>query len=85
MKTLTYRSGEEIRKGDCVRFHGNAAEIEFVALGPNDSNPDIASYVKEFGGGIMILDPQVSGRTFIPSNDINGYEDLEFVSRRQGL
>jgi hypothetical protein len=28
---LKYRSGEDVRKGDHVRFHGKDAEIEFVA------------------------------------------------------
>lgn len=37
--------------------------------------------MQEFGGGVMILDPMVSGRTFIPTDQINEYEDLEFVSR----
>jgi hypothetical protein len=27
---LTYRSGEEIKKGDRVLFHGEPGEIEFV-------------------------------------------------------
>jgi hypothetical protein len=34
---LKYRSGEEIKKGDRVLFHGNPAEIELVAFDPNDS------------------------------------------------
>ncbi|HEY3973795.1 MAG TPA: hypothetical protein VGM18_12385 [Candidatus Sulfotelmatobacter sp.] len=76
-----YRSGEEIKKGDHVRFHGNAAEIELVAWDPNDVDPEIVWYIREDGGGIGILDPLVSGRTFIPSDQIGEYEDLEFVSR----
>jgi hypothetical protein len=31
----------------------------------------------------MILDPMVSGRTFIPAAEIPEYEDLEFVSRAE--
>jgi hypothetical protein len=31
---LQYRSGEEIKAGDSVRFHGNLAEIEFLATTP---------------------------------------------------
>jgi hypothetical protein len=79
--TLKYRSGEEIRRGDCVRFHGNAAEIEFVAFDGSDPDPEVVWHMKEHGGGIMILDPSASGRTFIPSAEISDYEDLEFVSR----
>jgi TPR repeat protein len=30
---------------------------------------------------VLILDPRVSGRTFIPKDQLDDYEDLEFVSR----
>lgn len=80
---LKYWSGEEIRKGDRVRFHGNASEIDFVAFDPNDPDPDVAWHMKESGGGVMILDPAVSGRTFIGKDSLEDYEDLEFVSRVQ--
>jgi hypothetical protein len=76
---LKYRSGEEIERGDHVLFHGNPAEIELVACDPND--PEAASHVQEFGGGVLILDPMVSGRTFIPRDSLDECEDLEFVSR----
>jgi hypothetical protein len=81
MSALKYRSGEEIKNGDRVLFHGNAAKIELVACDPNDPDPNVAWHVKEFGGGVLILDPLVSGRTFIPSDSLDEYEDLEFVSR----
>ena len=79
---LRYRSGDEIKKGDHVLFHGNLAEVELVACDPNE--PEAVWYMKEFGGGVMILDPKVSGRTFISTDQIDGYEDLEFVSRSNG-
>jgi hypothetical protein len=79
--TLRYRSGEEMRKGDRVLFHGNPAEVELVSFGLNDPDPETAWHMKEFGGGVLILDPMVSGRTFIPRNQLDDYEDLEFVSR----
>lgn len=77
--TLHYRSGEEIKKGDHVLFHGNAAEVELVACDPND--PEAAWHVEEYGGGVMILEAKISGRTFIPRDQLDEYEDLEFVSR----
>jgi hypothetical protein len=55
---LKYRSGEEIRKGDRVLFHGNPAEVELVAVDPNEAED--AWFVQERGGGVMILDPMVS-------------------------
>jgi hypothetical protein len=76
---LRYQSGEEIKRGDHVLFHGNPAEVELVAVDPND--PEQAWYMQEFEGGVLILDPTVSGRTFIPKGDLGEYEDLEFVSR----
>ncbi len=79
---LKYRSGEQINNGDCVLFHGEPAEVEFVAFDAED--PMTEWYVQEFGGGVMISDPKVSGHTFIPANHIDEYEDLEFVSRADG-
>lgn len=76
---LRCRSGEEIRKGDGVLFHRNPAEIEFVASDANDLEADW--YVQEFGGGLMMRDPHLSGRTFVPANQSPAYEDLEFISR----
>jgi hypothetical protein len=76
---LKYRSGEEIKNGDRVLFHGNPAHIELVAREPGD--PESAWYLEEFGGGVLVLDPMVSGRSFIPADQIDEYEDLEFVSR----
>jgi hypothetical protein len=77
---LRYRSGEEIRKGDRVLFHGNPAGVELVACDAND--PETAWYIEEYGGGVMVSDPMVSGRTFISKEQLDEYEDLEFVSRR---
>jgi hypothetical protein len=78
---LRYQSGEEIRKGDRVLFHRNPASVELVASEPN--NEETAWFVQEYGGGVMILDPALSGRTFIPTDQIAGYEDLEFISRAE--
>jgi hypothetical protein len=77
---LKYRSGEDVRKGDRVRFHGNPAVIEFLCE-PEDPDPQVGWHIKEVGGGVLILDPLVSGRTFIPKDELEQYEDLEFVSR----
>jgi hypothetical protein len=78
---LHYQSGEEIKSGDRVLFHGNPAEIQLVAT--DSADPNQAWYVQECAGGVMILDPAVSGRTFIAANQISDYEDLEFVSRAE--
>jgi hypothetical protein len=75
---LKYRSGEEIKKGDRVLHFGKPGEIELVASDPGE--PETEWFIKEFGGGIMILDGVV-GRTFIAADQLDGYEDLEFASR----
>lgn len=76
---LKYRSGEEIETGDRVLYLGNPASIEFVAF--DEKDPETDWYVKEFGGGILIADPAVSGHTFIPADQIDEDVHLEFVSR----
>ncbi len=77
---LRYRSGDEIMKDDQVLFHGKAAKVEFVAIATDDPDPAVAWHVRESGGGVMVLDPMVSGRTFVP-RDLLDDEDLEFVGR----
>lgn len=76
---LKYRSGEEIKKGDRVLFYRNLATVEFVAC--DSSDPEMAWFIEEYGGGVMILDPAMSGRTFIDADQIGNEEELEFVSR----
>jgi hypothetical protein len=76
---LRYLSGEEIRSGDRVRFHGHQALIEFAAAELNDARN--GWFVRQYGGGVMVNDPAVSGLTFIPVDQLKNYEDLEFVAR----
>ena len=78
---LKYQTGEEIRKGDRILFHREPGVIELVATELGD--PEIDWYVKEYGGGVMIRE-RVMGRTFIPGDQIEETEDLEFVSRAEG-
>jgi hypothetical protein len=71
-------SGEEIKEGDLIRFHGEPGEIEFVA-DSLVSDPETDWYVQEFGGGVMIIEPKCFGRAFLSRPEIK--EDLVFVSR----
>ena len=71
------QSGEQIKRGDRVRLHGEPAEIEFVADPTND--PD-NWFVREFGSGVMVKEPKFFGHLFIDT-PVSDYEDLEFVSR----
>jgi hypothetical protein len=70
---LTYFSGEEIRSGDHILYHGEPGHVEFVAA---HEDPETVWYVEQFGGGCMILAPSF-GSVFISEAD----EDLEFVAR----
>jgi hypothetical protein len=72
-----YQSGEQIKPGDRVLLHREAAEIECVH-DPVEESDDW--YVKTYGGGIMVAEPKVFGRLFIET-PVSDYEDLEFVSK----
>jgi hypothetical protein len=74
---MKYKSGEEIRKGDKVLFHGEPGEIEFIVDTLID-DPAMDWYVKEYGPGAMVAEPK-AGRTFV--SDTEDAEDLQFVSR----
>jgi hypothetical protein len=76
---LRYLSGEEIQKGDRVRFHGQPAEIDFPASDLDDI--DHAWFVLQYGGGVMVRDPLISGCTFVPVDQLKNYEDLKFIAR----
>jgi hypothetical protein len=78
---FSYQSGEEIKKGDRVLFHGEPGEIEFVA-DTLVGDPAMDWYIKEFGGGVMVLEPKHFGRAFLTVT--HNTEDLEFVSRAEG-
>ncbi len=72
-----YQSGEEIKKGDKVLFHGEPGEIELVAEAPGDE--ETAWYVEEHAGGVRVKEPKVFGRAFLSNPEET--EDLIFVSR----
>jgi hypothetical protein len=77
---LMYKSGEEIKQGDRVMFHGEPGEIEFVA-DPHGNHPETDWFVEEYRGGVMIIEPKHFGRAFLIQPDVA--EDLIFVSRRE--
>ena len=74
-KIPTYTSGEDIRPGDDILYHGERGKVEFVAM---SGDPNTDWYVKQYGGGCMILVPSF-GCVFVskPNED----EDLEFLER----
>lgn len=76
---LCYTTGEQICTGDRVRFHGHEAQIKFAAADLDDTQH--GCFVRQYGGGVMVNDPEVRGHTFIPVDQLKNYEDLEFVAR----
>ena len=77
-KTFKYQSGEEIRKGDRVLFHGQPAEIELVVT-RYIGDPATDWYIENEGPGVMVIEPKVFGRAYIQQTEKS--EDLVFVSR----
>lgn len=73
-----YQSGEEIRKGDRVLFHGEPAEIEFVVT---DITPDpsLNWYLENEGPGVMVIEPKAFGHVYLQQTE--KAEDLVFISR----
>jgi hypothetical protein len=78
---LKYQSGVEIRNGDRVLFHGEPGEIEVVAA--ERGNPETDWYIEEYGGGVMVreIDSKSFGRVFVPADQLDRTEDLQFVAR----
>jgi hypothetical protein len=77
---LRYQSGEEIRKGDQVLWHGDPGEIEFVA-DPLVKDSATEWYLKEYGPGVMVVEviPKAFGRVYEMDTEDDG--DLVLVSR----
>ena len=65
-------------KGDHVIFHGEPGEIEFV-VDKLVGDPELDWYVKEFGGGVMVIEPKVFGKVFL--HETEDAEDLVLVRR----
>jgi hypothetical protein len=77
---FTYESGAAIRKGDRVLFHGEPAEIEFLAEALT-GDPAMDWYIEKLGVGVMIIEPKHYGRVFLHETDTA--EDLMFISRAE--
>jgi hypothetical protein len=75
---MKYQSGDEIRKGDRVLYHGEPGEIEIV-VDRFVGDPAMDWYMKELGPGVMVAGLRSFGRLY--TSDTENDEDLEFVSR----
>lgn len=82
MVDLKYLSGETVLPGDIVEYHGDRGQVEVVVRGlTGDAANDW--HFKTNGPGVMVLEPKHFGRVYI--TDLEGDEDLVFVSRAPGV
>jgi hypothetical protein len=78
MKTFKYPSGEEVRAGDSIIYHGEPGHVDFIVV-ETDGDAEKDWYMSQFpGGGFMIVAKRF-GNVFLEEENID--EDLEFVSR----
>jgi hypothetical protein len=63
-----------------VTYHGEPAEIEFVA-DKLVGDGAIDWFVTEYGGGVMITEPKVFGSVFV--HDTKNDEDLILIERQE--
>jgi hypothetical protein len=79
VRTFAYTSGEDVREGDHIRYHGEIGSVEFVAA-EKVGNPSLDWFVEEFPGGGVMINAKSFGAVFLSPDDID--ERLEFVARR---
>ena len=80
MKTFAYTSGEDVREGDRIRYHGEIGTVEFVAA-EKVGNPSRDWFVEELHGGGVMINAKSFGPVFLSPDDID--EHLEFIARRE--
>jgi hypothetical protein len=78
VRTFRYLSGDEVERGDQVRYHGQPAKVEFVVSDRTD-DPMVDWYVDEYPGGGFMISADGFGRVFLTLDDID--EDLEFIAK----
>jgi hypothetical protein len=75
---FVYQSGEEVKGGDSVTYHGEPGEVEFVVANPTGDQA-MDWYLQQFPGGGFMVNAKSFGKVFLPGSEID--EDLKFVSR----
>ncbi len=79
MKSFTYRSGQEVRSGDQITYHGEPGKVEFVVT-EKVQDPAIDWYSDRFPGGGFMINARNMGSVFVTDS---AEEDLQFVARGQ--
>ena len=79
VKNFLYQSGEEVRCGDHIRYHGEQGLVELV-VADKVGDDAVDWYLEEYPGGGLMLNASNFGNVFLRLNDID--EKLVFVSRK---
>ena len=76
--TLRYTSGDEIRKGDRIRYNGEQGQVVFLVM-ERIGDPAHDWYLDQFPGGGLMIEVEEFGNVFLGVADID--DDLELVAR----
>ena len=76
---MKYLSGEEIRAGDIIRFHGEPGRVESVVT-HKVGDAFLDCFIDKFPGGVVTIEAQRLGNWFLVLENLEE-GDLEFVSR----
>jgi hypothetical protein len=78
MSSFTYQSGDEVRAGDRILYHGQPGEVEFV-VATKSGDPALDWYLDQYPGGGFMITAVEFGSVFLTADNID--DDLQFVSR----
>ena len=79
VKNFLYQSGEQVRCGDRILYHGEQGLVELVVAGKVGDDA-VDWYLDEYPGGGLMLNASNFGNVFLRERDID--EKLVFVSRK---
>jgi hypothetical protein len=78
MGRFLYQSGDEVKPGDRIRYHGEPGGIEFV-ITEATGDPSRDWFLDEFPEGGVMLRATGFGSVFVTDTDRE--EDLELIAR----
>ena len=81
MNRVLYPSGDEVKPGDRIRYHGEPGSIEFV-ITEATGEPARDWLLEEFPAGGVMLTATGCGSVFLSGSAID--EDLELIARSDG-
>ena len=80
MKNFNYHSGQEIRIGDRISYHGESGKVDFVVtVTEKTGRPETDWYIEQAPEGGVMITANGFGNVFLTEANID--EDLDFISR----